>query len=147
MELKKIESKKAQEFSITTLVVLVLAVIVLVIVILGFWKGWDYIFGKVGLLPGNLEAVAQSCSGSGQAGLVTSYCYEFKSVTVNGVKQYMNCETLRSGYAEVTELEGGCTDITKIADAENALCVSLKKEVKINERDCKKSDSGDWAVV
>lgn len=135
MELKKIESKKAQEFSITTLVVLVLAVIVLVIVVLGFWKGWDYVFGKVGLLPGNLEAVAQSCSASGKAGLETSYCYELKSVTINGVKQYMNCEELKK-YAAVDDLEEKICNSDKVDDSASALCNSLKKDILIQGKTC-----------
>ena len=126
-------NKKAQEFSIVTLVVLVLAIAVLVIVILGFWKGWDYVFGKVGTLPGNLEAAAQSCKVSAEADLATSYCYEFKEVTV-GAKKYVNCEDLVA-YGAPALTSGSCTPASVRTSAE-ALCSSIKKAEQIHTWNC-----------
>ena len=128
------DNKKAQEFSIVTLVVLVLAIAVLVIVILGFWKGWDYVFGKVGTLPGNLEAAAQSCKVSAEADLATSYCYEFKEVTIGGKTQRANCEYLTS-YATFTKLASAC-DAAKVRTSAESVCTNLKKVVSINSWNC-----------
>ena len=132
-----LNNKKAQEFSITTLVVLVLAIIVLVVVILGFWKGWDYIFSKIGVLPSGLEAAVQSCQLSAQGDLETSYCYELKSVTINNVKQYVNCETLSKSVTITPVLSRNCVD-KSVKLAEVNLCKTLKKnETIVNTKDCK----------
>ena len=129
------KDKKAQEFSIVTLVVLVLAIIVLVVVVLGFWKGWDYVFGKIGILPGGLEAAAQSCKISAEASLATSYCYEFKTVPIAGKNQYANCEYLAGYTTAFTPLASGC-EADKVQTAAKALCQNVKKDIYINAWHC-----------
>ena len=59
---------------------------------LGFTKGFDFIFGKFDLAPGqDLETVLQGCNVAVQADLRIDYC-TFKKVKVDGVSQYVNCE-------------------------------------------------------
>lgn len=101
-------NKKGQGLSTTTLVLLILAGIVLVVVVLGFTQGWGYIFDKINLLPGDLEAAAQSCGLSATQGLSTSYCNEFKELKIAGKKQWANCDYLE-GYAEFTKLTTDCS--------------------------------------
>ncbi len=86
------KNKRGQGMSITTLVLLVLAIIVLVVVVLGFTKGWDYIFDKIGLLPDDLTSAAEACKTyAGSGSLALSYC-QYRELTVDGKKQWMNCD-------------------------------------------------------
>ncbi len=108
--------KKGQGLSSETIILLLIAVVVLVIVILGFTKGWGWVFGGFGLLPGDLEKSAQACDLAGQNNLKTTYCNEFKEVKISGKNQFVNCEYLaKSGYASFTTLTESCGSITKLA--------------------------------
>lgn len=131
-----LDKKKAQGFSITTLAILVLAVIVVVVVVLGFTKGWGYIFGKTDVLPTNLEAAAQSCSIASSSNLKTTYCYEFKEVEIAGKDQYMNCEKIIA-YAEFDPIEDPC-DPDQVSDLAKELCVNqdLDDDDLVNEVTC-----------
>lgn len=134
-------SKKAQGLSTTTLVLLILAGIVLVVVVLGFTKGWGYVFDKIGLLPGDLEAAAQSCGVSASSSLKTSYCNEFKEVIIAGKKQYVNCQYLE-GLATFEKLPANtCKKITEEGVVRNLaiqLCgnKNLKKDDLVNNQRC-----------
>ena len=129
-----VKSKRSQEMSISTIVILALAVIVLVVVVLGFSKGWNYIFDKIDVLPSGLEAAAQSCGVSASSKLKTSYCNEFKEVRIAGLKQYMNCEVLK-GYAEFEPLGEACGDKDILA---GELCANekLKNSTFVNKKTC-----------
>ncbi|MBX4196461.1 hypothetical protein KW805_02655 [Candidatus Pacearchaeota archaeon] len=83
--------KRGQDLSITTLILIILGIIVLVFIVLGFSLGWDYIFGKIGLVPGqSLETVAQGCNIAIQGKLNVDFC-QFKSAKIDGRKEYINC--------------------------------------------------------
>ena len=88
--------KKGQEgVTLTTLLLIVLGAVVVVIVILGFTKGFDFIFGNVGNLPGQqLEVVVQSCQVAAGNELSTDYCTQLKKVELNGQEQYVTCNEL-----------------------------------------------------
>ena len=91
------ENKRGQDFSITALLLIVLGVVVVAVIILGFVKGWDFVFGKFDLLPGQtLETIAQSCNIAGKGQLRVDYC-QFKNVKIDGEKQYINCMDGRLG--------------------------------------------------
>jgi hypothetical protein len=114
-------NKKAQELSITTLILIVLGVIILVLLVLGFTKGWDFIFGKFDLLPGqNLEAVAQSCKVSAQSGLKIDYC-GFKKIKLDSKTEYVNCLDDRlQGSIDVADKLTQCTFSTGHANLDAA---------------------------
>ena len=88
----KLKDKKAQE--LWQLLLLILGIAVVVIVVLGFWKGWDFIFGKIGLLPGqDLETVRQGCILSANAMLSSDFCAQFKLAKLPaGDRAYINCQ-------------------------------------------------------
>ena len=136
--MRKVVNKKGQGLSTTTLVLLILAGLVLVVVVIGFTTGWGYIFDKIGLLPGDLEAAAQSCGFSATSGLKTSYCNEFKEIRISGKKQYVNCQYLEGIATFDTLPEGTCanTTVNKLA---KDLCVNkkLKDDDLVNNKDCK----------
>lgn len=87
------DNKKGQEMSVATLVLIVIGIVVLVMLILGFSMGWSNLWAKVNIFGGgsNVETVVQACKLSASSGSTFSYCSEFKQVTINGVKQYINC--------------------------------------------------------
>lgn len=78
-----------REMSIGTLLAIVLGIVVLVVIILAVTGTFDDIFSKTEALPGNVEAIAQSCKIAVQANLITDYCYNFKKVSD---EEYINCE-------------------------------------------------------
>lgn len=140
--MRKIKNKKAQEFSIATLLLLVLGVIVLVIIILGFWKGWDWIFGKIPFLPGgDLATFKQGCNLAAKMDSSEDYCQEYKPVKLPGSSEavYINCEYVQ-GSLEKT-LDCGETDYAL------EFCKNLKKDAKFMvgrvEKECVKSGE-DW---
>jgi hypothetical protein len=88
-------NKRGQDLSITTLILIVIGIVVAVIIILGFSMGWDYIFGKFKLAPGqDLQAVGKGCEISAQAKLKIDYC-GLKEIKLDGIKNYVNCEDPR----------------------------------------------------
>lgn len=133
------DNKKSQEFSITILVVLVIAIIILVLVVLGFWKGWDYIFSKLGLLPNDLTATASACKTyAGSEALTTAFC-EYKTLTINGVKGLWNCNGILVE-ASKSSAAVGYTESSKCVN-EDTYCgkinvVSGFKETKVNGQTC-----------
>ncbi len=90
-------NRKGQEgLTLTTLLLIVLGIVVVVIIILGFTGGFDFIFGKVKLLPGqDLQAVVTSCQLAAQNGLTADYCLTFKEITIDGVTEFLNCQDAR----------------------------------------------------
>ncbi|MEK6917540.1 MAG: hypothetical protein AABW51_01190 [Nanoarchaeota archaeon] len=108
--------KRGQGLSSETIIILVIAVIVLVIVVLGFTRGWDWVFGGFAKLPGDLEKTGQACGFAGENNLKTTYCNEFKEVKIAGKNQRVNCEYLaKNNYATFTTLTEACGSITKLA--------------------------------
>ncbi len=137
----KMFNKKAQGLPISTLILLILGIIVLVVVAVGFIKGWDFIFGKIGILPGDLEVAAKACDVSGSNNLKTSYCNEFKEVKIAGKKQFVNCDYLEQ-YATFTHLlpEDSCSDTANtVRNLAEQLCdnENLKEDDKVNGETCK----------
>ena len=94
--------KKAQNMSIGTLVGLALAIIVLVFVVLGFTRGWGYIFNKTDYLPSDLETHAQACKQYQEQDIKISYC-AYKENKLSEGDVYMNCKGV---YKKVEDLVG-----------------------------------------
>ena len=119
-------SRKAQELSITTLVLIVLGVVILVLLILGFTQGWDWIISKFSILPGqSLETVAQSCNIAAQGGLAIDFC-SFKKVKVDGRTEYVNCEDSRieaglSPDIDFSDVRSRCADSASLDYCKNQL--------------------------
>lgn len=129
-------NKKAQGLSSETIILLIIAVVVLAIVILGFTKGWSWVFSIFGMLPGDLEKAKQACDFAGTNNLETTYCNEFKEVNIAGKSQYLNCDGLEK-YASFTFLDGNCNP-NMVSDLSKQLCINekLKNETLVNEVSC-----------
>ena len=81
-----VKGKKAQEFSITTLVVIVLAIIVLVVLALGFGVGWSNLWSKITgyLSPVNVDSTKQACQYACTTQASYDYCSRTRDVVVIG---------------------------------------------------------------
>ena len=114
-------NKRGQEgITLTTLLLIVLGVVVVVILILGATGIFGDIFSKREALPGNLEAIAQSCKIAAGASLIADYCYEFKEVQDD---EFINC--LDPRIADSLVQQGISVEFT----CNSALMVSAKKEI------------------
>ena len=100
-----VNDKRAQEMSITTLILLVLGVVVLIVIILGFTQGWGFftdMFGKANI---DSTVVVQKCGATASFG--GSVCTDKIEVATD---TYMTC-----GYAvnQVDAFEGSVEIATK----------------------------------
>lgn len=144
-------SRRGQGMPIEVVVGLILAVLVLVVVLLGFIKGWDWVFGKFDLLPGqSLETIAQGCNAAAQAGLYVDYC-AFKKIKLEGKTQYVNCldERLTPSFDDTAgheEAKTKCSE-TFIEDyCTNVLKGTLQTQSNANtgEYSCEKRKTLGW---
>lgn len=78
------ESKKAQEFSVATVMVIILGVLVLVFLIYGFSVGWKNIAGKLNVFGGdtNIDQVRSNCKLACQPNAINAYCVDKQDVTL-----------------------------------------------------------------
>jgi hypothetical protein len=76
------ENKKAQELSITTIILIILGLVVLVVLILGFTVGWGNI--KSWIAPSNnVNEIAQQCAIACSTGQEYSFCSEKRILKAN----------------------------------------------------------------
>ena len=143
--LKERMNKKGQEgVTLTTLLLIVLGIVVVVIIIIGATSGFDFIFGKVKLLPGqSLETAVKSCEVAGSSNLKADYCREFKEIEVDGVTQYVTCTSgvIQNLMEGDKKLAGGCGNVAQNAEKEFCLTDKIKESkwdvTLVNEGTCK----------
>ena len=120
------KNKRGQGLSVTTLILIVLGIVVLVVVILGFTKGWNFVFGKIDILPGqSLQTAVKSCEISAQQELTVDYCNEFKEVKLAGKKQWITCDYIVD--AGIAALEKTIDDCPDYRDLAVEFCTNLDK--------------------
>ena len=90
---KREMNKKAQEgISLGAILLIVLGIIAVVVIVVGLTTGFGFITKIFGVAPGQtLEALAQSCKISAENDLRLDFC-SFKELTIEGKKQFINCE-------------------------------------------------------
>lgn len=130
--------KRGQEgIGLGTLLLIILGVVVLVVLIVGFTKGFDFIFGKIGIAPGqSLQTAVASCEIAGQQELKADYCDEFKEVEIDDVKQLVTCDYLANPplnkISEEKKLKESCYGSGKSATTEGLrYCQALFKQGKV----------------
>lgn len=127
--------KRGQDLTIGTLVLIALGVVVLVLLVLGFWKGWDFVFGFFDLAGDtDLDAVVQRCAVAAQAGLTSNYC-SFVKISYQGQTEYVNCVDgrIKAGLADKASSITTTCDTEKTAFCTGStLSVSQKTKVKVN---------------
>ncbi|PIN92994.1 hypothetical protein COU54_04550 [Candidatus Pacearchaeota archaeon CG10_big_fil_rev_8_21_14_0_10_31_24] len=143
-------NKKGQEgITLGTLLLIILGVVVVVVIIIGATSGFDFVFSKFKLAPGqSLEAKTQACIVAAKTNLNADFCREFDEVEIAGANQYVSCnfDSIKSAVAKA---EG----VTKTPDCDPTIemndqivfCENLNKEgkvsnsVNINSFECKKA--------
>ena len=119
--------------SVTTLILSIIGVVLLVMLIRGFSLGWGNLWSKINVLGGGggLDTIVQSCMISSTSDAVLSYC-DFKQVTINNAKQYVNCD-----YGDVKNSLDKQLSCTGVASADmKKFCIGLGKTTKINGQTC-----------
>ena len=133
-------NKRAQQLSTTAMVLLVLGVIILVVIAVAVANFYGFIGEKTEVLPGDLEAIAQSCEISASQNLVTSYCNEFKEVKIGGQTQFVNCDYAVRNLGAVVPSKGLLADQCKttVAQARINFCNAqgASKEILVNGALC-----------
>jgi hypothetical protein len=97
------KTKKAQGLPISTLLLLIMGIAVVLIVLLGFYLGWDYVFGKLGILPGSdLEAFTKGCEFAATQNLRSDFCsIKDKPVKIDGRSVYTNCDAVKDRLQDI----------------------------------------------
>jgi len=81
-------NKKAQEMSVTTIILIVLGIFILVVLILGFTRGWGNI--KDWIIPSNnVKTIADSCKIACGTDQVYSYCFSLSSCWFRKIRYQM----------------------------------------------------------
>lgn len=121
--------KKGQEgMSITTIMGLIIAIVVLIVIVLGFTKGTDWIFDKLGLLPNDLNSATEVCKTYADSDtLVISYC-QYRELTIEGKKQFMNCDHVHGAAGRVLGADKVGYNTQDCSVKEKEFCIQLKSE-------------------
>jgi hypothetical protein len=97
-------NKKAQDLSISTIILIILGVVVLVVLILGFTQGWNTV--KVWFTGGGtseFQQISSQCSVACAANDQTSWCTE-RTITINDTaSETATCEWFSAKYSAIDE--------------------------------------------
>ena len=134
-------SKKGQDLSIGTLILIVLGIIVLVLLILGFSMGWSNLWAKINIFgggSGDISAKVTACNLAVTSNSVFDYC-DFKEISVDGKKEWVNCEDDRVATGVETKLTcPGGNETVRAGEKCKELITSEKAKVgtKVNKFVC-----------
>jgi len=136
-----LKNKRAAEMAVSTIIILALALLVLVVVGLGFWKGWDYVFGIVGLLPNDLNKAVMACQQyAGSDILITSFC-QYNEFTINNVKGLWNCNGVHTE-ALKSQTQDAINFLPQTCIGEKEYCASVTdKKINVNGKAC-----SEWEI-
>ena len=113
--------KKAQEMSITTLILLVLGVVVLIVIVLGFTQGFGFFTDMFGKADIDASVIAQKCGQTGAFG--GAVCTDRIEISSN---KYITCgyavETLGFEFEGSEQIKADCV----VLDNTNTVCGLLK---------------------
>jgi hypothetical protein len=150
-------NKKGQEMSVATLVLIVIGIVVLVMLILGFSMGWKNLWGKINVFSGgsNVETVIQACEIAATSDSSYNFCQEFKTITIDGKKIYVNCQDSRVSSTLEKRLscpEGADDPALKKCQTLAAEAVKLNREadctgIRVNNRPAPKWVAGTPAAA
>lgn len=133
-------NKKGQNLTIGAVILIVLGVVVLVMLVVGFTKGWGFLFGKFDVLPGSdLETIAQACKIAGEANLMIDFC-TFKELNDGN---WVNCKDTR--FAETLgSIGSGITCAKELRDFCKDEVSAAGKEVNSHECPTCEGKGGTW---
>lgn len=135
MDIKRGFGKKGQEgVSLGTLLLLILGIVVVVVLIIGFTQGFDFIFGKFRLLPGqSLQTVVESCNVAANLDLKADLCEQFKKIKIDSNDEYLNCKDDRVKRNMKEELQSKVDSLCGDTDYAKTQCESLIKGLASNK--------------
>lgn len=121
MKLRSIEkkSKRGQEITLGTIILIVLGIAVLVFLIWGFSTGWSNFWGKISAMFGggaNVDSVKLACNTDCRPGNEQAYCVSKKTLKYEDAsgklqKASESCDSIRQGqYNNIVGLEP-CNEI------------------------------------
>lgn len=118
------QNKRGQEgITIGTLLLIVLGVVVVVVLIIGFTKGFGFIFGKQDVLPlQQMQAIAKSCELAAANALSIDYCVELKMASKG---TYVTCSYEAIKKTLSAELQGKITCDASMNDLIKQKCKDL----------------------
>jgi len=117
------KSKKAQNMSLTTILIMVIGIVVVALLIWGFSTGWTGFWEKLGLFASkpNVDSVKSACNLACASGSSSQFCAEVRNViNADLTKTKGSCETLsfvdRCSAVECTptELPKKCGDVVVV---------------------------------
>jgi hypothetical protein len=78
-------NKKAQNLSLTTIILIVLGIVLLVLLIWGFSTGWGNLWERINFWSGgsNVDTIKQACDLACSTGSEAKYCSEVKTLKLN----------------------------------------------------------------
>ncbi len=80
---------KKGDVTISTIILIVLGLAVLVLVIIGFTKGWGFLFGIFDVTPSNLQQLSLACEGAASVGY-NDFC-RYRLMDISGKDELVNC--------------------------------------------------------
>ena len=133
MVMRKIGRKG--DVTITTVILIVLGLAVLVMMILGFTKGWDFIFGKFDNAPSELQTVASACALYVQGGLSIDFCnYRLVGDEIVNCRDSRILASLDKDGVKYSSMT--CSPIgSNLATLCDSLSASKKASIKVNTYD------------
>ena len=96
------ENKKAQNLSITTIILIILGVVVLVVLIIGFTQGWGSVKGFFTGGESELSQIATQCSVACATGDEMSWCKK-NSMDLKGEMVTGTCTDFATSYDSIEE--------------------------------------------
>jgi hypothetical protein len=102
------EKKKAQNLSITTIILIILGIVVLVVLIIGFTQGWDTLKGWFTGGAGTEQYVSQ-CAVACSTNSVSGWCDDKYNVTGRTGKQ--SCDDLSKAIAASGDIKASSKKI------------------------------------
>lgn len=132
------DKKGAEGFSFSTMLAIIFGVVGLVIVVIGFTQGWEYFGTLLGFASDDLPNAAKACAvylGAEDASLTTlNYC-KYRELTINGQKQWVNCDFI---YTEAEAKSKDSAGFVKLADGiclENYCTETLQKKTEYDGKE------------
>ena len=141
------KSKKAQNMSLTTILIMVIGIVVVALLIWGFSSGWTGFWEKLGLYASkpNVDSVKSACNLACASGSSSQFCEEVRNViNADLTKTKGSCETL-SFVDRCSAVTCKPTELPKKCEDSDTIGLGAKWESKCTEgRIDRTSKVGDW---
>ena len=120
---KLVKDKKAQNMTLSTIIIIILGIVVLVFLIFGFSTGWGNFWDRIIGIGGrsNLDNVAQDCQLICASQSTNRWCAEYQTIKYGDRVEAWN----GTGLSQVRESRASCENISKNPDNFDSLRIDL----------------------